>query len=91
MPVTTTTLKQNGIFKFLFLKIIDILLYHIFQEFVIIDVEQSIMYANHLNIYLQTSETMIHSRSIVITGNCILLAFKYRYLELIMPGMDLFK
>lgn len=45
------------------------------------------MYANHLNIYLQTSETMIHSRSIVI--NCILLAFKY--LELIMPGMDLFK
>lgn len=47
------------------------------------------MYANHLNIYLQTSETMIHSRSIVI--NCILLAFKYRYLELIMPGMDLFE
>lgn len=89
MPVTTTTSKQNGIFKFLFLKIIDILLYHIFQEFVIIDVEQSIMYANHLNIYLQTSETMIHSRSFVI--NCILLAFKYRYLELIMPGMDLFK
>lgn len=89
MPVTTTTSKQNGIFKFLFLKIIDILLYHIFQEFVIIDVEQSIMYANHLNIYLQTSETMIHSRSIVI--NCIFLAFKYRYLELIMPGMDLFK
>lgn len=89
MPVTTTTSKQNGIFKFLFLKIIDILLYHIFQEFVIIDVEQSIMYANHLNIYLQTSETMIHSRSIVI--NSILLDFKYRYLELIMPGMDLFK
>lgn len=89
MPVTTTTSKQNGIFKFLFLKIIDILLYHIFQEFVIIDVEQSIMYANHLNIYLQTSETMIHSRSIVI--NSILLAFEYRYLELIMPGMDLFK
>lgn len=89
MPVTTTTSKQNGIFKFLFLEIIDILLYHIFQEFVIIDVEQSIMYANHLNIYLQTSKTMIHSRSIVI--NCILLAFKYRYLELIMPGMDLFK
>lgn len=89
MPVTTTTSKQNGIFKFLFLKIIDILLYHIFQEFVIIDVEQSIMYANHLNIYLQTSETMIHPRSIVI--NSILLAFKYRYLELIMPGMDLFK
>lgn len=47
------------------------------------------MYTNHLNIYLQTSETMIHSWSIVI--NCILLAFKYRYLELIMPGMDLFK
>lgn len=47
------------------------------------------MYTNHLNIYLQTSETMILSRSIVI--NCILLAFKYRYLELIMPGMDLFK
>lgn len=49
------------------------------------------MYANHLNIHLQTSKTMIHSRSIVIINNCILLAFKYRYLELIMPGMDLFK